>query len=37
MSDIKEFWGIMNILDNADDVAIFVVSFDFETVISSPG
>ena len=26
MSDIKEFWGIMNILDNADDVAIFVVS-----------
>ena len=26
MSDIKEFWGIMNILDNADDVGIFVVS-----------
>ena len=26
MSDIKEFWGIMNVLDNADDVGIFVVS-----------
>ncbi len=26
MSDLKEFWGMMNVLDNADDVAIFVVS-----------
>ncbi|MBR5420579.1 MAG: hypothetical protein IK115_05470 [Lachnospiraceae bacterium] len=23
---MKEFWGMMNVLDNADDVAIFVVS-----------
>ena len=26
MTDMKEFWGMMNVLDNADDVAIFVVS-----------
>ena len=26
MRDMKEFWGMMNVLDNADDVAIFVVS-----------
>lgn len=26
MSDMKEFWGMMNVLDNADDVALFVVS-----------
>ena len=26
MSDLKEFWGMMSVLDSADDVAIFVVS-----------
>ena len=26
MTDLKEFWGIMNVLDSADDVALFVVS-----------
>ncbi|MCR5251267.1 MAG: hypothetical protein K6E50_11725 [Lachnospiraceae bacterium] len=26
MSDMKEFWGMMHVLDNADDVAVFVVS-----------
>ena len=26
MTNLKEFWGIMNVLDSADDVALFVVS-----------
>ena len=26
MGDLKEFWGMMNVLDSADDVAVFVVS-----------
>ena len=23
MGDLKEFWGMMNVLDSADDVAVF--------------
>ncbi len=26
MADMKEFWGIMRVLDSADDVALFIVS-----------
>ncbi|MBR1470918.1 MAG: hypothetical protein IJ600_04665 [Lachnospiraceae bacterium] len=26
MSELKEFWGLMHVLDRADDVALFVVS-----------
>ena len=33
MSDLKEFWGMMNVLDNADDVAIFVVSGRDQTLL----
>ncbi len=33
MNDLKEFWGMMNVLDNADDVAVFVVSGRDQTLL----